>query len=140
MTLSVESTGPADAHPGLRYARWGGHALGLFLLLAAGIALGSESPGSFAVFKAAYFIVYGSLVTLRFERMAESLWKPAFVALCVLSAGFVFVMIAEVMFNYMEAADRGERLGVPGLEGSLVFLALLQVPVVLFQRKPDLLD
>ena len=35
---------------------------------------------------------------------------------------------------------RGERLGVPGFEGTLIFLALLQVPVVLFQRKPDMLD
>lgn len=49
-------------------------------------------------------------------------------------------MVAVVMFAYMAAAGRGERLGVPGFERTLVFLALLQVPVVLFQRKPDLLD
>ena len=49
-------------------------------------------------------------------------------------------MVAVVIFDYIAAADRGERLGVPGLEGTLIFLALLQVPVVLFQHKPDLLD
>jgi hypothetical protein len=49
-------------------------------------------------------------------------------------------MIAVVMFAYMAAADQGERLGVPGFEGTLIFLSLMQVPVVLFQRKPELLD
>jgi len=49
-------------------------------------------------------------------------------------------MVVSVMFNYMAAADQGERLGVPGFEGTLIFLSLLQVPAVLFQRKPDLID
>jgi hypothetical protein len=49
-------------------------------------------------------------------------------------------MIASVMFGYMAAAERGERLGVPGFEGTLIFFALMQVPTVLFQRRPDLID
>jgi hypothetical protein len=49
-------------------------------------------------------------------------------------------MIASVMFGYMAAADQGERLGVPGFEGTLIFVALMQVPAILFQRRPDLLD
>ena len=49
-------------------------------------------------------------------------------------------MIISVIFNYIEVAARGERLGVPGFEGTLIFLALLQVPAVLFQYRPDLLD
>ena len=57
-----------------------------------------------------------------------------------LSALFVFVMVVVVIFAYMASDARGERLGVPGFEGTLIFLALLQVPVVLFQRKPDMLD
>ncbi|MGK0309380.1 MAG: hypothetical protein ACJAYS_000196 [Lentimonas sp.] len=53
---------------------------------------------------------------------------------------FVFLMIVSVIFDYMAAEANGERLGVPGFEGTLIFLALLQVPAVLFQRRPDLLD
>ena len=30
-------------------------------------------------------------------------------------------MVAVVIFAYMAAAERGERLGVPGFEGSLIF-------------------
>ena len=49
-------------------------------------------------------------------------------------------MVVVVIFAYMASDARGERLGVPGFEGTLIFLALLQVPIVLFQRKPDMLD
>ena len=49
-------------------------------------------------------------------------------------------MIISVMFDYMASAERGERLGVPGLEGTLIFLSLLQPPVILFRQNPDLLD
>ena len=44
------------------------------------------------------------------------------------------------MYQYIELAEMGERLGVPGLEGSLVFLSLLQPPTLLFERNPDFLD
>jgi len=140
MTESTPKFDPPGPRPGLRYARWGGHALGLYLLLAAGWILGSAPKGSFPPFQAAYFVLYGTLITLRLDALAPKFWKPAFVLICVLSAGFVFVMIVDVMFAYMAAAERGERLGVPGLEGTMVFLALLQPPVILFQRRPDLLD
>jgi hypothetical protein len=70
----------------------------------------------------------------------ERLWTPACIALTALAAGFVFIMIVSVMFAYMALAEQGQKLGVPGLEGSLIFIALLQPPVVLFRRKPDLLN
>ena len=54
--------------------------------------------------------------------------------------GFVFLMIVVVMFSYIAAAERGERLGVPGFEGTLIFLCLLQAPTILFRIHPDLLD
>jgi len=140
MTESAETTSDAAPHPGLRYARWGGHALGVCLVFLAGLTLGEGQTGLFSAVKAAYFAVFGAFLTLRLEQLAPKYWKPAFVCHCILSAGFVFVMIGTVMFAYMAAAERGERLGVPGLEGTMIFLALLQPPVVLFQRRPDLLD
>ncbi len=87
-----------------------------------------------------YFMVYGIVISLPYARMSDSVWRKCYGLLVGFSALFVFVMVAVVMFAYMAADARGERLGVPGLEGTLIFLALLQVPVVLFQRKPDLLD
>lgn len=127
-------------NPGLRYARWAGYGLGIVLLIGALITLMGGADGTFPLFKALFSLIYGAVLLLPFSRLDWRRWKAAYGLLIALSAGFVFVMIVSVIFAYMAAADRGERLGVPGLEGTLIFVALLQVPVVLFQRKPDLLD
>lgn len=124
---------------GLRYARLGGSVLTV-LLWALGVTALVRGTGSFELFKGAFFIVYGTVISLPFQRMPDVAWRASYGLLVGLSALFVFVMVAVVMFAYMAAAERGERLGVPGFEGTLIFLALLQVPVVLFRRKPDLLD
>ncbi len=141
MNRSTNNPAPSPTVPdGVRYARWAGHALGLFLI---GFGLrhviaGAES--TFISFQAMYCIVYGLVLNIPYTRISETSWKYAYGMLILLSVLFVFLMIAGVMFAYMAAAERGERLGVPGFEGSLIFLALMQVPAVLFQRKPDLLD
>lgn len=124
---------------GLRYARAGGYCMGV-LLLGLGVAALLKSSGTFDVFKGVYFVVYGVVLSLPFSQLSDRSWRVAYGLLVGLSVFFVFVMIAVVMFAYMAAADQGERLGVPGFEGTLIFFSLMQVPVVLFQRKPELLD
>jgi hypothetical protein len=140
------STSDAPTHPnkqtadGLRYARWAGHFLGILLI---GLALKNILFGEMDVFttiQSVYFIAYGLLLNAPFTKVPDARWKLVFGILVIFSVFFVFLMIASVMFAYMAAADIGERLGVPGFEGTLIFLALMQVPVVLFHRKPDLLD
>ena len=137
--MDADQLNPDHKVIGLRYARWAGQALG-FVLILMGLFAVLGQKGVFELFKGSYFIVYGSILLVPFTRFAEKLWKPSFVVLAILSAFFVFVMVAHVMFAYMAAAEIGEKLGVPGLEGTLIFVALMQVPVVLFHRKPDLLD
>jgi hypothetical protein len=134
------TTQPPRPHPGLSYARGAGRLLGIFLIVLALKGFFSGGEGAFEGFKSIYFLIYGILLNLPYQRIPERNWKPIYGVLVITSAAFVFVMIASVMFAYMAAAEIGERLGVPGFEGSLIFLALMQVPVVLFQRKPDLLD
>lgn len=125
---------------GVRYARWGGHFLGIILIGLGILTLLNDVRAGFDLFQSVFFIVYGIYLNFPFLRLRPFAWKCAYIGLVVLSVAFVFVMIATVMFAYMAAAERGERLGVPGFEGTLIFLALMQVPAVLFQRKPDLLD
>lgn len=137
----MTATEPKSHIPdGVRYARWAGHALGLILICTAVVATIRGLEGFFESFRAGYFIIFGCLLNLSFTEISDKHWKWAYGLLVICSAAFVFIMVVSVMFNYMEAADRGERLGVPGLEGTLIFLALMQVPTVLFQRKPDLID
>ncbi|HAV12452.1 MAG TPA: hypothetical protein DCX06_02995 [Opitutae bacterium] len=125
---------------GLRYARWAGHLLGILLIGLAIKNLLVGAMGTFTAVQTSYFIIYGLLLNAPFTKVPDAYWKRVYAVLIALSFLFVFLMIATVMFAYMAAADRGEKLGVPGFEGTLIFLALLQVPVILFQRKPDLLD
>lgn len=125
---------------GVRVARWVGHLLGLTLIILGIIQLTNNPNGFFEHLQSLYFIGYGLLLNVPFIRVPDHFWKYIYGTLIILSAGFVFLMIASVMFDYMAAAEQGERLGVPGFEGMLIFFALMQVPVVLFQRKPDLLD
>mgnify|MGYP005870231147 CR=1 FL=1 len=129
----------AATERGLRYARVGGYVMGV-LLLGLGAAALLRGAGAFDIFKGIYFVAYGVVLSLPFCRMSDKPWRLSYGLLVGLSVFFVFVMIAVVMFAYMAAADRGERLGVPGFEGTLIFFSLMQVPVVLFQRKPELLD
>jgi|TARA_Y100000385_G_scaffold186774_1_gene193063 hypothetical protein len=124
---------------GLRYGRIAGHVLTL-LLLALGLSALIKGSGTFEAFKGVYFITYSIVISLPFTRLSDKSWRLGFGLLVGLSALFVFVMVVVVIFAYMASDARGERLGVPGFEGTLIFLALLQVPVVLFQRKPDMLD
>lgn len=124
---------------GLRYGRIAGHVLTL-LLLTLGLSALVKGSGVFATFKGIYFIAYSIVISLPFSRLSDKHWRWGFGLLVGLSALFVFVMVVVVIFAYMASDARGERLGVPGFEGTLIFLALLQVPVVLFQRKPDMLD
>ena len=124
---------------GLRYGRITGHVLALLLLIL-GLSALFKGLGFFETFKGVYFIAYGIVLSLPFSRLSDKSWRWVFGLLVGLSALFVFVMVVVVIFAYMASDARGERLGVPGFEGTLIFLALLQVPVVLFQRKPDMLD
>ena len=124
---------------GLRYGRIAGHVLTL-LLLTLGLSALVKGSGVFESFKGVYFITYSIVISLPFARLSDKSWRWGFGLLVGLSALFVFLMVGVVIFAYMASDARGERLGVPGFEGTLIFLALLQVPVVLFQRKPDMLD
>ena len=132
----------SDSHipEGVRYARWAGNALGSVLILIGVVALMEGLSSGFDLFKACYFMFYGIVLNIPYRSLSDTVWKWTYGILIACSAAFVFVMVVSVMYNYMEAADRGERLGVPGLEGTMIFIALLQVPATLFQRKPKLLD
>ncbi|MEC9227321.1 MAG: hypothetical protein VYA21_00735 [Verrucomicrobiota bacterium] len=125
----------------LCYARLAGRILGLGLILwSIFLFFLNANLAGFGSFKATYCLLFGIILQIPFRILRTKMWKVSFVALTVLAAGFVFVMIISVMFDYMASAERGERLGVPGLEGTLIFLSLLQPPVVLFRQNPDLLD
>ena len=127
---------------GLTYTRWGGYLFSLLLVILAvneSHSITAESP-AFSYFKIIYYSLLALWVQLPYQKLSGSAWRIGYGALVLLSIGFVFLMIVVVMFSYIAAAERGERLGVPGFEGTLIFLCLLQAPTILFRKHPDLLD
>lgn len=126
---------------GIALARIAGRIFG-GLLIASGLYafLRGMGDSGFDAFRAAYGILYGAVLFLPFAKLSPKAWKPGIALLCLLSAGHVFVLVVAVMYQYMAMAEIGERLGVPGFEGTLVFLSLLQPPAALFERYPDLFD
>lgn len=127
---------------GLEYARYSGYlfsALLLILAISEFRSLSTESTG-FSYFKLFYYSLLALWVQLPYQKLTASAWRISYGALVLLSIGFVFLMIVVVMFSYIASAERGERLGVPGFEGTLIFLCLLQAPTILFRKNPDLLD
>ena len=70
---------------------------------------------------------------------SSRLWRTGMIGICILSFFFVFLLIGNVMVDAMAAAEVGEKLGVPGFEGTLMFLALSQIPAMLFERHPEMM-
>ena len=102
------------------------------------IFLGLDS--FFNAFKSTYLLIFALYIRLPSKKIAGRVWLIYYIGICLLSVGFVFLMVVDVLYQYMAAADVGERLGVPGFEGTLIFLSLLQIPTFLFYKKPHLLN
>ena len=149
----------------LTYARTLGIGVGIFLLGWAHLSLSrwlGVGP-AFAHFEAAFFFVYGLFLLFPYSRVrAGRPWRILLGVFAVLSLLFVFVMVFDVLYIANLIVDNslapthpaqpqavyemddetgvGPRLPFPALNCILVFLALLQVPTVLFSRHPDWLD
>lgn len=135
---------PARTVPkGVRWARasaWLAVALVAVYVLRPVFA-GAEAVGLPLAMKSFFLLAYAAVIALPWGRIrAPELWRPLFTLLCVLSFVFVFVLVISTLFAAQAAEAAGEKLGVPGFEGSLIFLCLLQVPAVLFERHPEWLE
>ena len=145
LEMDTEVTAEEDMKPnsGVAWARKFGALLGAFYLFwgpKTYLELG-EVAGTAHLARAVFIVFLGIMLMLPYSKFkAAQLWKGTFTLLCACSVAFVFTMIISVMFDYMAAAEREERLGVPGFEGTLIFLTLMQAPAVLFQRRPDMLS
>jgi uncharacterized membrane protein len=139
----------------LAYARALGLGTGVFLLLWAPECIlrwsGLTPVGEpsqmwryalwFSRFEAVYFTLYGLLLLVPYGRVRNRrLWRGLFGVLAVAALVYVFVWVFDVMFVYMVAAEFNQQPFPPVLGSALVFLGLLQVPVVLFSRHPDWMD
>lgn len=129
---------------GLAYARAAGLGTGLFLL--AWLPLNSarwmgQGPEWLLTLESIVFGGVALLLLLPWKKLfATRVWKPLYVVLCLFAVAFVFTLIADLMFQYMLAAENRAKPAPPAFQSTLLFVVLMQPPVILFLRKPSLLD
>lgn len=146
--MNATNTSEVSAHTlqGIFYSRICGTLCGL-ALIGLGIARifgeHATAPHVFMQASGITWIVLGALLAFPWKRIHEyndKLWKRLYALLIFFAVAFVFTMIVKIMYDYMAADQLQQRLGVPGFEGTLIFVTLIQVPTILFVRKPTLLS
>lgn len=112
--------------------------------------------------EAGFDVFFGLLLILPYARVrSDKLWRRLLAVLAVSSLLFVFVLVFDVLYVanlfvenanpaappaeaekslYVYTDDTGPRLPFPVLNCALVFLALMQAPVVYFSRHPERMD
>ncbi|WP_309397315.1 hypothetical protein [Cerasicoccus maritimus] len=139
-----QSDVPEHTLKGLRYTRAIGVATGVFLVgwipFNAARWMG-QAPTGLLEFEAFYFCLFGGMLMLPWSRIAApKLWRALFISLCVLTVGFGFLMVIDLMFLYILAANAGQKVAPPAFQSMLLFAALIQAPTVYFVRKPHALN
>jgi len=148
----------------LALARALGIGTGIFLLVWGPLSLMRwRGIGPFwANIEAAFDILFGLLLVYPYAQVESArLWRNLTILLTATSVLFVFVLVFDVLYVanlYVENADphalpaaaekslyvytddTGPKLPFPVLNCALVFLALMQAPVVYFSRHPERLD
>lgn len=129
---------------GLLYARAAGFAVGLFLLIWLpfnALRWGGEAPSGLLGAEYVVFSWVGIMLLLPWKRFeANAIWKPLIVVFFLAVGAFAFTMVVDLIFQYILAADQGLKPAPPAFQSLLIFLILMQPPVVIFQRRPELLD
>ena len=129
---------------GISYARAAGIGLGLFFVgwaPANMIRWGEQGPASFLLFQVFFFIIYGILLAMPWSQIKPNkLWNYCFGTLLLFSFLFTFIMVIDTLFQHVLAAEVVSRPAPPAFPGLQIFFGLMQVPAVLFLRRPELLD
>lgn len=87
-----------------------------------------------------YCLIYSIWMITPWEKTKKPIrWKFGMIGFLVLSFFFVFLLIGNVMVDASIAGAAGERLGVPGFEGTILFFSLSQIPGMLFKRHPEMM-
>jgi len=152
---------PENTRKGLHYSRAAGVATGLFLI--AWVPFNAwrwqgQAPAGLLEFEAVYFVIFGLILALPWGKIARgNAWRPLFILLCVLTVGFGFLMVVDLMFQYILASGEMEgvqgaslynlesgkgpsRVAPPAFQSMIVFISFLQAPTIYFLRHPRALS
>ena len=128
---------------GLTLIRVAGTLLGLILVLD-GIqefALAEGTTAPFPAIRNLAYVLFGGLLLLPWRRLAKAAcWRSLFTVFAASALAFAFVLVFEVLFETVASVEMGQKTALPAIEGVMAFIGLMQIPAVLFIRRPELLE
>lgn len=152
---------PENTRKGLHYSRVAGAAVGVFLIAWTpfnAIRWQGQAPAGLLEVEAVYFIVFGVMLALPWGKIArKDYWRPLFLCLGALTVGFGFLMVVDLMFQYILASGMREsvdqaglyqlesgkgphKVAPPAFQSLIVFVSFLQAPTIYFLRNPRALS
>ena len=127
-----------DHRQGVHYAYLAGKAVGLILPLRQVLLLSSGMSSWGVLFVESFF---GLFLLLPWRSIVEKTKGTGSLIVFTVTTGvFIFYLVINTLLRIITMIEVGLRPGVPAFEGVLVFLILMQVPVLVFIRRPELLD
>ena len=126
------------------YARAAGTGLGIFYLgwaVPSFLRWGDYGPTALFAAEAVFLFLFGLFMAApwRWIRSAK-LWHYCFIFFVFLGCLFPFIIVVETLFQHVLAAQIEAKPPSPGFPGLQLFIGLMQLPAVLFLRRPELLD
>ncbi|MGE9290743.1 MAG: hypothetical protein ACQKBT_07125 [Puniceicoccales bacterium] len=143
--MSAEIENPASKLKLLNGLRWLAWPIAIVLIGGSiqSLIVPPYPPDWFFRMRAGLEIVLALLLILPFRKIGQQspqLWKRLFFLLLILAVAFVFARVIGVLFEARAVEAEGGELGLPAWSGTLIFLVMGQLPLILFQRFPDQLD
>jgi len=129
----------------VRVFRWSAFPLGILLIVGGVVSLVNPPfpPEWFFRLRAGVEILLGAVLFLPFAKWGQvkhPVWPRAFFGLVLLAVFFAFLRVIGVLFEARVVEAAGGELGLPAWSGTLIFLVLAQIPIILFLRFPDEMD
>lgn len=152
---------PENTRKGLRYSRAVGVAVGLFLIAWTpfnAMRWQGQAPAGLLELEAVYFVIFGAMLALPWSKVAATkAWRSLFILLCVLTIGFGFLMVVDLMFQYILASGQLEgvnkpsvynlesgkgphKVAPPAFQSMIIFASFIQAPTIFFIRNPRALS
>ena len=125
---------------GLRIARLSGFFLAVGLMIYATVyyhRAHSAASDNTRLVIVSVWVLFSMGCMLPWNKFSRKVWVKIYAIFILVAIAFVFSFVVKILFDYIAADSVGERLSVPGLEGTVIFLGLLQLPAVLFSKNPD---
>lgn len=124
-----------------KYLRAIGKGVGIFLIVWSFFipARTEFAHPTLSLLQAGFYAIYGLLLLVPEHKFSAPNWKRFLIVFSLFTLVFVFIQVFDTLFQNYLAHQVHSKAFPPILQSILVFFTLLQMPTILFRKKPNLL-